>query len=255
MFSAFFLLFIYLHKMKKAFLNWSSGKDAAYALYLIQKEKKFDIKSLVTTINSEVDRVSMHGLRTELLEQQAESIGIPLHMISLPGNVPMTDYNATMEKHNKQLKAEGFEASIFGDIFLEDLRAYREQQLQKVNLEPVFPLWKKDTTRMMADFLAAGFRCVTVSVNAGILDKSFCGREIDSQFLKDLPSGVDPAGENGEFHSFVFDGPIFSQPVSFQKGEIREKFFEVRKDQDENCFKKEPSNWDTHFYYCELLSV
>jgi uncharacterized protein (TIGR00290 family) len=241
--------------MKKAFLNWSSGKDAAYALYLLQQGKEYQIDSLVTTINSKFGRVSMHGLRTRLLEQQVKSIGIPLRKISLEGNVPMKEYNKIMEKETETLKADEFSHSIFGDIFLEDLKEYREQQLQKAGLQAVFPLWKMNTRKLMEDFLAAGFKAITVSVNAKLLDKSFCGREIDGQFLNDLPADVDPAGENGEFHSFVFDGPIFSSPISFQKGEIVERIFEPASDQDDNCFKKEPTNWDTRFYYCDLLPL
>jgi len=218
--------------MKKAFLNWSSGKDAAYALYLLQQQKEFNVEKLVTTINSENDRVSMHGLGKELLLKQADNIGISLHLISLAGNVPLSDYNKIMEKETLQLKEEGYTHSIFGDIFLEDLKQYREQQLQKVEIEGVFPLWKKDTAQLMQEFLSAGFKAITVSVNAKLLNKSFCGRIIDEDFLNDLPEGVDPAGENGEFHTFVFDGPIFSDSVTFQKGEIVERSFAPVKKQD-----------------------
>lgn len=241
--------------MKKAFLNWSSGKDAAYALYLIQQKGEYQVNKLITTLNTELDRVSMHGLRKELLVQQAQSIGLPLGIIPLAGNLSMSDYNKVMQEETEKLKAEGFWYSIFGDIFLEDLREYREQQLQKAGLQAVFPLWKMDTTELMSNFLKAGFRAVTVSVNAKLLDRSFCGREIDEQFLNDLPAGVDPAGENGEFHSFVFDGPIFSEPVTFQKGEIAEKSFHPAKTEEDNCFKKEQENWDTRFYYCDLLPI
>ncbi len=224
--------------MKKAFINWSSGKDAAFALYLVQQQGKFSIDKLVTTINSEVDRVSMHGLRKELLLQQAESLQIPLDLISLNGNVSMEIYNQVMSEATEKLRAGGFTHSIFGDIFLEDLKKYREQQLQKMDIQPVFPLWKMDTKKLMTRFLAAGFKAITVSVNAKLLDESFCGRILDDQFFKDLPSTVDPAGENGEFHTFVFDGPIFSKPVSFQKGEIVERSFAPAKKEEDNCFKK-----------------
>lgn len=239
--------------MKKAFLNWSSGKDAAYALHLVQHKKEFSVEKLVTTINSETNRVSMHGLRKELLIKQAQNIGIPLQLIPLSGNVPLSEYNSIMEQEVLKLKEEGFTHSIFGDIFLEDLKQYREQQLQKVGIEGVFPLWKKHTAQLMQEFLAAGFKAITVSVNAKLLDQSFCGRLIDESFLADLPAGVDPAGENGEFHSFVFDGPIFSKPVSFQKGEIVERSFAPVKKKEDNCFKKEPEAWDTRFFYCELV--
>lgn len=238
--------------MKKAFLNWSSGKDAAYALYLLQQQKEFNVEKLVTTINSENDRVSMHGLRKELLLKQADSIGISLHLISLAGNVPLSDYNKIMEQETLKLKEEGFTYSIFGDIFLEDLKQYREQQLQKVEIQPVFPLWKKDTSELMQEFLSAGYKAITVSVNTAVLDKSFCGRIIDENFLADLPKGVDPAGENGEFHTFVFDGPILSTPITFQKGEIVERSFSPVKNKDDNCYKEKQESWDTRFYYCDL---
>lgn len=241
--------------MKKAYMNWSSGKDAAYALYLLQKQNKFSLQKLVATLNSETERVSMHGLRKALVVQQARKIGIPLHIISLPGNVPMQTYNEIMEVETKNLKAEGFTHSVFGDIFLEDLRQYREQQLQKVEIQPVFPLWKKDTKELMQDFLFAGFKAITVSVNAKLLEKSFCGRLIDEEFLSDLPEGVDPAGENGEFHTFVFDGPIFYEPVPFQQGEIVERSFAAVSEKKDNCFKEEPEAWDTKFYYCDLLPI
>lgn len=239
--------------MKKAFLNWSSGKDAAFALYLLQKQKKFSVEKLVTSVNSETNRVSMHGLRKELLLQQAESIGLPLRIISLPGNVSMSVYNEVMQKETDLLKSEGFTHSVFGDIFLEDLREYRERQLQKAGLQAVFPLWKMNTSDYMQEFLNAGFKAITVSVNAKVLDTTFCGRIIDSQFLADLPPGVDPAGENGEFHSFVFDGPIFKFPVAFRRGETVEKSYEPSKKKDDNCFSDKQETWDTRFWYCDLL--
>ena len=239
--------------MKKAFLNWSSGKDAAFALYLLQQQKVYSVEKLVTTINSQNSRVSMHGLRKELLLKQAENIGIPLQLLPLSGNVPLSDYNKIMEEETLKLKEEGFTHSIFGDIFLEDLKQYREQQLQKVELQPVFPLWKRNTAQLMQEFLSAGFKAITVSVNAAILEISFCGKLIDEKFLADLPENVDPAGENGEFHTFVFDGPIFSRPVTFQKGEIVERSFAPVKDKDDNCFKKQPEAWDTKFYYCDIF--
>ncbi len=238
--------------MKKAFLNWSSGKDAAYALYLLQQQKQYAVEKLVCTVNSEVDRVSMHGLRRELLLEQAKSIGIPLHIIPLQGNVSMDTYNRIMKEEMQRLRQESFTHSIFGDIFLEDLRKYREQQLQKVDLKAVFPLWKMDTKKLMQDFLKAGFKAITVSVNAAVLDNSFCGRIIDEEFLADLPASVDPCGENGEFHSFVFDGPIFNEPLNFRKGEIVAQTYELSEEKEENCISEEQS-WDNKFWYCDLL--
>ncbi len=239
--------------MKKIFLNWSSGKDACFALYLLQQGNEYAVQKLVTTVNSETNRISMHGLRKELLLQQAENIGLPLHIISLSGDVSMSVYNEVMHKETRLLVQEGFTHSVFGDIFLEDLREYREQQLQKVGLQSVFPLWKKNTCTLMKEFLAAGFKAITVSVNSTILDQSFCGRIIDEDFLAELPPEVDPAGENGEFHTFVFNGPIFKNPIPFKRGEIVERSFAPAKKREENCFSEEPKTWDTRFFYCDLL--
>lgn len=237
--------------MKKAYLNWSSGKDACLALYKLQRENTYAVEKLVSTTNSATDRVSMHGLRNELLLQQAKEIGLPLQLITLNGNLGMQEYNAVMENAVEKLKNEGFAYSVFGDIFLEDLKAYREEQLAKAGLTAVFPLWKKDTRQLLLEFISAGFKAVVVCVNASKLDKSFCGRLLDENFLNDLPENVDPCGENGEFHTFVFDGPIFKNPVSFKKGEIVEKDYQPAKD-DDNCFSEDKS-WDTRFYYCDLI--
>ena len=211
------------------------------ALYLLQQHKDYSAEKLVTTIDSTTSRISMHGLRKELLVKQAGSLGIPLQMISFSGNVPLADYNAKMQRELEFLRAEGFKASVFGDIFLEDLKEYREQQLQKVGLEAVFPLWKKNTSELTDFFIDSGFKAITVSVDANVLDRSFCGRIIDRQFLKDLPEGVDPCGENGEFHTFIFDGPIFSRPIPFQKGEISEVMFSSEE------------KWSTRFWNRDLL--
>lgn len=237
--------------MPKAYLNWSSGKDAAFAMYILQKEENYNINKLVTTLNSKVDRISMHGVRKILLEKQAREIGLPLHVISIPGEVSMQEYNIIMDWENRQLNDEGFTHSIFGDIFLQDLKEYREKQLNKAGLKGIFPLWKRDTRMLMQDFLAAGFKAVTVCVNSTLLDRSFCGRIVDHNFLNDLPKGVDPCGENGEYHTFVYDGPIFKNPVEFETGEVVEKFYTPAK-ANNNCFTEEKS-WDTGFWYCDLL--
>ena len=239
--------------MSKAFLNWSSGKDAAFSLYKIQQQKEFEVHRLVTTVNSQTNRVSMHGLRIELLKQQAEKIGIPLQLIALDGNIGMEEYSRIMAENLQKLKQEGFTQSIFGDIFLEDLKEYRENQLNQLGVKARFPLWGRHTSELMQEFLAAGFKAITVSVNASLLDKSFCGRILDQSFLSDLPPHVDPCGENGEFHTFVFDGPIFKNPVKFSKAEIVEKSYVPAKGEDDNCFSDEQKSWDTRFYYCDLL--
>ncbi len=240
--------------MKKAYLNWSSGKDAAFALYKIRREGKYSIEKLLTTINSEVDRISMHGVRRELLINQAKQIGIPVHIISLDGNVVLSSYNETMSRETNALLSEGYRYSVFGDIFLEDLRKYREEQLENVGITAVFPLWKNDTHTLMRDFLAAGFKAIVVCVNAKLLDSTFCGRIIDENFLSSLPAGVDPCGENGEFHTFVYDGPIFKEPVKFSVGEVVQRTFQPSSKKDDNCFSDKVSSWDTNFWYCDLVA-
>jgi uncharacterized protein (TIGR00290 family) len=238
--------------MFKTYLNWSSGKDAALALYLLQNNKEYTIEKLVTTVNSEVDRVSMHGLRKDLLIQQAQSLEIPLQLIELDGTVSMEEYNSVMKKSVSQLVVEGFTHSVFGDIFLEDLKKYREEQLETVGITAVFPLWKKDTKELILEFIKLGFKAITVCINAKVLDKSFCGREIDLEFIESLPANVDPCGENGEFHTFVYDGPNFKEPVKFEVGEIIERTYTASKS-DKDCFKDKPQSWDTAFWYCDLI--
>ncbi len=238
--------------MHKTYLNWSSGKDSALALYLLQNSKEYQVEKLVTTVNSEVDRVSMHGLRSELLFQQAESLGIPLELIKLKGTVSMESYNATMAQSIMSLKTDGYTHSVFGDIFLEDLKKYREDNLEAIGIEAVFPLWKKDTKKVITEFIDLGFKAITVCINAKVLDKSFCGREVDLEFIKSLPANVDPCGENGEFHTFVYDGPNFKEPINFEIGEIIEKRYTPSKTEDD-CFKDKTRSWDTAFWYCDLI--
>ena len=209
---------------EKRFFNWSSGKDAALALFELQ-QKKQGVDLLLTTTNTKYQRVSMHGLRTTLLQAQAEAIGIPLQLVELEENPSMESYDAIMAKKLLELKETGFTTSCFGDIFLEDLRTYREGQLKKLGITALFPIWKKDTRALLHRFIELGFKAIVVCINEAILDKSFCGREIDQSFLSDLPPHVDPCGENGEFHTFCYDGPIFRKPVDFIKGELTRRTY------------------------------
>lgn len=202
-----------------AYFNWSGGKDSTLALYKVLLNKEFDIRYLLTTLNAEADRISMHGVRSELLEEQAESIGIPAKKVHLPASSDMLAYETVMNQTIAELKSEGLSDCIFGDIFLEDLRTYREQKLQEVAISAHFPLWKQDTRKLVEEFINLGFKTMVVCVDSSKLDESFAGRVIDHQFLADLPENVDPCGENGEFHTFVFDGPIFRKPIDFQIGE------------------------------------
>lgn len=202
-----------------AYFNWSGGKDSTLALYHIFREKQFDIRYLLTTLNEEADRISMHGVRSELLAAQAASLEIPAKKVHLPASSDMQAYEHVMNTAIEELRSEGISDCIFGDIFLEDLRAYREEKLREVSIRAHFPLWKRNTDELVREFIDLGFKTIVVCVDASKLDESFAGRIIDHQFLSDLPDNVDPCGENGEFHTFVFDGPIFRHPVPFGIGE------------------------------------
>ncbi|MBE7640189.1 diphthine--ammonia ligase [Salegentibacter sp. BLCTC] len=239
--------------MKKAYLNWSSGKDAALALYKLQEHYKYSVEKLVTTVNSDVNRISMHGVRIEMLKKQAENIGLPLQQIKLNGEVSMQEYTKIMETETNRLLQEGFAYSVFGDILLEDLKRYRENQLEKVGLKAIFPLWQEDTTQLLKEFIDKGFKAIVVCVNTDKLNKSFCGRVLNESFLNDLPKDVDPCGENGEFHTFVFDGPIFKEPIRFKIGELVEKSYKPAKNSNDNCFTENQKSWDTSFVFCDLL--
>lgn len=239
--------------MKKAYLNWSSGKDAALALYHVQNKKEYKVEKLLTTVNRDIDRITMHGVRKEMLIRQAEKLGLPLMTSELGAETSMEDYNAEMEKATNALKNEGFTHSIFGDIFLEDLKKYREEQLNSVGLEAVFPLWKRNTQELIREFIELGFKALIVCTNSKYLDDSFCGRLIDKDFVKDLPENVDPCGENGEFHTFVFDGPIFNSPVNFEIGEKVKRSYKPAKEEKDNCFQDDKNSWDTEFCFCDLI--
>ena len=239
----------------KTYFNWSSGKDSALALYKILQNPAYKLDLLVTTINKDFDRVSMHGLRNDLLIKQAKSLGINLKTIEFPANVTMDSYAEIMKKAMDSLIGDGYSCTIFGDIFLEDLKAYRDAKLKEVNITGIYPLWKRDTKEILQEFLDLGFKAITVCVNARLLGKEFVGREIDEQFIKDLPKNVDVCGENGEFHTFVFDGPIFKNPIEFVIGEkvIRSYTLHDNKDDNYNQTIKEKLNYDNSFWYCDLI--
>ncbi len=203
---------------QKTYLNWSSGKDAAMALYQLQESEDYEVARLLTSISKHYDRVSMHGLSREILEAQVRAIGLEVQLVELPEKPSMQDYETIMKASVAQLKAEGFECSAFGDIFLEDLRAYRETQLSRLGMQAIFPLWKRDTKELLADFVDLGFKAIVVSAKASCFGEEFVGSLLDREFLAKIPEGVDPCGENGEFHTFCFDGPIFRHPVAFEVG-------------------------------------
>lgn len=230
--------------MKKAVFNWSGGKDSARCLYEILKHKEFDIITLLTSVNEAHDRISMHGVRAELLEQQVKNIGIPLTKLMLPESPSMEEYEKLMTETVSKIKVQGITYSIFGDIFLEDLRKYREEQLYKMNMTGVFPLWNRSTTDLIHEFIDLGFKTIVTCVNDKYLDESFAGRIIDHDFLKDLPANVDPCGENGEFHTFVFDGPIFKNPVEFTIGEKVHRKYDSTDDEN--------NPFSAGFWFCDL---
>ncbi|MDV7187543.1 diphthine--ammonia ligase [Lutibacter sp. TH_r2] len=230
---------------KKAIFNWSGGKDSALALYHVLKDNKFDIAQLVTTVNSKYNRISMHGVRNELLTAQGLELGLPIKRILLPETPSMEDYDAIMKDQLTDINSQKITHSIFGDIFLEDLRAYRETRLKEVGLKGYFPLWKRDTTEIVNEFIDLGFKTIVVCASSKLLGNDFTGRIIDKDFLKDLPKNVDPCGENGEFHTFVFDGPIFKNPIKFKLGEKTYREYEITKDDN--------STNASGFHFCDLI--
>ena len=240
----------------KAIFNWSSGKDSALALYKVIQNSEFEISCLLTSVNQEFQRISMHGVRVELLKQQAESLGIPLEMMQIPETPTMEAYENVMNETLMKLKDQGVTHSIFGDILLEDLRKYREDQLSKIGFKTVFPLWQIPTINLIQEFISLGFKTIVVCVNERFLDKSFVGRIIDQDFINDLPDNVDVCGENGEFHTFTFDGPIFSKPINFNIGEIVYRKYEQPTQEDSSNSACETSSLDVFnfgFWYCDLL--
>ena len=240
----------------KALFNWSSGKDSALALYKTLQNPEIEIACLLTSVNQQFQRISMHGVRVELLEQQAKSIGLPLEIMQIPEMPTMETYENVMRKTLEKLKKTGITHSIFGDIFLEDLRKYREDKLSEMDFEGVFPLWKIPTCELIQEFIDLGFKTIVVCVNEKFLNKSFVGRIIDQDFINDLPENVDVCGENGEFHTFTFDGPIFSQPIPFKIGEVvYRKYEKPEEDEPSNtaCDTSASDAFDFGFWYCDLL--
>jgi uncharacterized protein (TIGR00290 family) len=224
------------------FMNWSGGKDSALALYHLLGDARYDVVHLLTSVNAHYQRVSMHGVRVALLEAQAARIGQPLTRLELPEAPDMAAYEQQMQATLGPLVAQGITHAAFGDIFLEDLRAYREQQLARLGLQAVFPLWQRPGADILREYLALGFRAIVVCVNEQYLDQSFCGRELDEAFLRDLPASVDPCGENGEYHSFVFEAPYFSAPIAVERGKI------VRR-----TYPAPAGGGEAAFWYCDLL--
>ena len=199
---------------------WSGGKDSAMALQVLLQQQQFRTTALLTTVTEGYERVSMHGVRRELLQLQAESVGLPLDEVRIPPHCPNSIYEVRMERALRVFYDQGVRRVAFGDIFLEDLRAYREQNLARLGMTALFPLWKRDTRELIRSFHAQRFRALAICIDPQMVDPSFAGRELDQSFFRDLPPNADPCGENGEFHTFVFAGPIFRWPIRFCRGEV-----------------------------------
>jgi uncharacterized protein (TIGR00290 family) len=218
---------------KDVIISWSGGKDRALALYEIQKSGEYGVRALITTVTADYDRVSMHGLRAGLIDSQSDSLGIPVEKIFITKDATNEEYETKLEEALLRYKDTGITKVVFGDLFLEDIKEYRETHMSKIGMECMFPLWKRDTKEIAKSFIQSGFRAVTVCVDTEHLDGKFVGREFDQRFLAELPEGIDPCGENGEFHTFVYDGPNFNSRIDHNLGErvIREG----------------------RFYYCDIL--
>ena len=204
----------------KALLSWSSGKDSAWSLHVLRTRQEVEVVGLLTTVNQVHSRVAMHAVRVELLEAQAQAAGLPLRKIPIPSPCTNAEYEAAMLAAVERAKREGIGSVAFGDLFLEDIRRYREERLKETGVAPIFPIWAMPTRELAYEMVKSGLRARVTCVDPKQLPESFAGREFDARFLADLPSDVDPCGERGEFHTFAYDGPMFERPVPVESGEI-----------------------------------
>ncbi|MFQ6024802.1 MAG: ATP-binding protein [Acidiferrobacterales bacterium] len=209
--------------MTKALIFWSSGKDSAYALHLLRREGGVDVAGLLTTVNRPAKRVAVHAVPESLLTTQVEACGLPVRRVSIPDPCPNDAYEAAVGEVLEEAKGAGISAVVFGDLFLEDIRTYRESLLAGSGIEPLFPLWGRDTHQLAAEMVAAGLRARLTCIDPKVLPPSFAGRVFDASLLADLPAGVDPCGENGEFHTFAYAGPMFRQAIAVRLGEVAER--------------------------------
>jgi uncharacterized protein (TIGR00290 family) len=237
--------------MKRCIFNWSGGKDSALALYHCLQNPELDILYLVTTINDAADRISMHGVRVQLLEKQAESIGIALYQVRLPEMPGMKEYDAIMRRTMEHFREVGITHAIFGDIFLEDLKAYRDARLAEVGMTGIYPLWKRDTSALINEFLDLGFGTVIACAQERL--ERIVGKEITPELILSLPEDVDECGENGEFHTFAYKGPIFKKPVLYHIGEKVFRTYAAPKDKDDSCVSSTAPQ-PAGFWYCDLLT-
>ena len=234
---------------------WSGGKDSALALHRLRQNDRYEVVSLLTTCNEHFQRVSMHGVRTELLDAQAEAIGLPLEKVFVSERSSNEEYEEKMSECLLAHKQRGVSGCAFGDIFLEDLRQWREANLARVGLRGIFPLWKIDTRALMREFLELGFGTVVCCANDAYLGEDAVGRTLTADFIASLPAGVDVCGENGEFHSFAFAGPVFKQPVKFSVGEKVYRPLEVAPPGDSTSSQGCPGGPrpTRGFWFCDLV--
>ena len=206
--------------MKRTLLSWSSGKDSAWSLHLFRQNPEYEIAALLTTFNRAADRVAMHGVRRALVQAQAVAAGIPLWEVDLPWPCTNEDYESAMLQTCKKAVESGIECVAFGDLFLTDIREYREKQLRNTGLQPIFPVWGIPTRELAEQMIDSGLRAKLACIDTKQISADFAGRDFDAQLLSELPASADPCGENGEFHSFVYGGPMFNQPVAVEAGEV-----------------------------------
>jgi len=207
----------------KCLVSWSTGKDSAWMVHVLRQRADIELAGVLTTVNEKYQRVAMHAVRVELLKAQADALGLPLWQIPIPSPCPNEVYERAMAAAVGRAVAEGFTHMAFGDLFLEDIRRYREEKLAGTGLTPIFPLFGIDTTMLSREMVAGGLRARLTCVNPKVLDARFAGREFDASLLDELPPSIDPCGERGEFHSFAYAGPMFSKPIDIQSGEIVER--------------------------------
>ncbi len=221
--------------MEPVLVSWSGGKDSAHALYELLKTSRYRVVALLTTVTEGYDRISMHGVRRDLLERQAASLGYALEEVAISKGAACEEYESKMRDILMRYASSGVSSVVFGDIFLEEIRDYREGNLSQIGMQGIFPLWGRNTSRLAAEFISRGFKAVVTCVDSKFLDGRFAGRDFDERFLSELPGTVDPCGERGEFHSFVYDGPLFREKVPLAKGGV--------------VLREE------RFYYCDLFPV
>jgi uncharacterized protein (TIGR00290 family) len=209
--------------MPKCLVSWSSGKDSAWMVHVLRQQPDLQLAGVLTTVNEVYQRVAMHAVRVELLQAQADALGLPLWQIPIPSPCPNEVYERVMAAAVARAVAEGFTHMAFGDLFLEDIRRYREEKLAGTGLTPIFPLFGADTTRLAREMVAGGLKARLTCVNPKVLDRTFAGRDFDASLLDELPASVDPCGERGEFHSFAYAGPMFQKPIAIKSGEVVER--------------------------------